>query len=108
MKLSRGAKIVFSLGFYFNTTIATNYIVHSLRAIEDAKEAENYPFSILENGVLRLSDEYKLMREHQRRTLEELKSLWVLVPGSFLWRNVERPNLEKRVDKVNNSPLHRT
>lgn len=107
MTLSKTKKILFGLGIYFFGTIAPNYMVHSLRVIRDFREVENYPVYILENDGLRLSDEYKLMMGHQMKTLEELTNPWVLIPGSFLWRETERPDLRKRVDEVNNLPLRR-
>jgi len=93
MVISRMKKIAMGLGFYC-ATIAINYISHVTNATSYSIEAENYSGFVLENGSLKIRNEYLLLVVHQKRTLEELTKPWLFVPGSVIWRWVERPNLE--------------
>lgn len=93
MVTSRIKKIAMGLGLYC-ATIVINGIPHSINAIGDSMKAKNYSNFVLENGLLKISQEYLLLVDHQRRTLEELTKPWILIPGSVIWRWVERPNLE--------------
>ena len=108
MAFSRKGKAVLYAGIYFCSTIAPNYVAHVVRALGDSMEAHKYPIFTIDSNEVRLNDEYRLIMEHQRETLREAFKAWVLVPGSFLWRKVDKPDLERKIDKVNGSPQIRT
>ena len=100
MKLPKIQKVFLYGGFWFVSSVVPNYAVHVSNGMHYLRLAESY------NEKSRVSRESKILMKHQENCFKELTNPWILIPGSFLWRWVERPNLRfPPEEKKNKKPF---
>lgn len=81
-------------GWAFATYLGSatfNLGVHMSNAMYSGSEAINHSFR---------SPTYNELMNYQRKCLDEVRSPWILVPGSAFWRSVEGPDLNSLEENI--------